>query len=96
MSDREDLGVIGHLISSRWPGCTFATQPGDPSPSVIIGREAQAFIVRGPFTNLGWPTGEQGSFYAHADAPTELAALLLAFARALSSPLPASSGEDHE
>ncbi len=46
-----------------------------------VGHFAQAFITRGPFNNLGVPKGE-GSFYFHADAPTELSALLLVFARA--------------
>lgn len=82
MTDDAALEAIGKLIAERWPGCLFATQPGDPAPDVIIGRDAQAFVTRGPFTPLGVPTGEAGSFYFHADAPSELAALLLVFARA--------------
>jgi hypothetical protein len=78
------IAAINSLIAERWPGCMSATQAGNPAPEVIIGREAQAFITRGPFDALGTPSGP-GSFYFHADAPSELAALLLVFARAITA-----------
>src|ERR1700685_2304545 len=53
-----DVQKVGAIIEANWPGAEWATQPGSNDPSTIIGREAQAYITRGPLNNLGIAEGE--------------------------------------